>query len=105
MFSLEESILLKVLLAVMLLVYLQFCSVNPWLDVLKEYHLCFSDAEDRLTSLASLVCCTAEEGQLCSFPSLLIQCLCYHSNTTQVSIMKARSEAVWYLFFCLLLKQ
>ena len=69
MFSLEASILLKVLLAVMLLVYLQFCFVNPWLDVLKEYHLHFIDAEDRLTSLDSLVCCTAEQGQLHSFLS------------------------------------
>lgn len=88
-FSLEASILLNVFLAFKLLVYLQFCFVNPWLDVLKE---------DRLTSLASLVCYTAEQGQLQSLLCLLIQCSCYHSNTPHVSIMKARREAVWYLF-------
>jgi len=102
MFSLEASIVPKVLLAVMLLVCLQFCFVNPWLDVLKECHLRFTNAEDRLTSLASLVCCSADQSQLPSFPSLLIQCSSCCSNTMHVSLMQARRAAVWHLLFCVL---
>lgn len=84
MFSLEASILLKVFLAVRLLVCVQLCLVNPWLDVLKDYHLCFTDEEDRPASLALLVCCPAECWVLCSFSFLLplIQHSCYHSNNT-----------------------
>lgn len=84
MFSVEASILLKVVLAVRLLVCVQLCFVNPWLYVLKDYYLCFTDEEDRLTSLASLVCCPAERCQLCSFsfPLPLVQHSCYHSNNT-----------------------
>lgn len=102
MFSLKGTILLKVLLAVMLLVYLQFGFVNPWLDVLKEDHLCITDAEDRLTSLAPCVCCAAEQGQLCSFPCLLIQHSRYHSNTTRFhNESKKRSSVVFIFLFAM----